>query len=117
MCVCVCVSGWVPLCVCAIDGGDGQDYDYDSRRRHVAAGFYGWTFLGAGHNSSPLGYWTVQRRWPIDWIRRHQGAMLICAMPYRHGIDTGAVSVLSLITVNQISSCRRLEGLQKETGS
>ena len=26
--------------------------------------------------------------------------MLICAMPYtRHGVDTGAVSVLSLITV------------------
>jgi hypothetical protein len=27
--------------------------------------------------------------------------MLICAMPYRHGVDTGAVSVLSLITVGQ----------------
>ena len=26
-------------------------------------------------------------------------AMLICAMPYRHGVDTGTVSFLSLITV------------------
>ena len=37
--------------------------------------------------------------------------MLICAMPYtRHGVDTGAVSVLSLITVGpSLSLSLRLE--------